>query len=186
MYYIYREDIVNTKKFFVNKSIRASNIRLIGANGEMLGIVKLNEALLKAKAAELDLVEVSSQGDTSVCKIVDFSKFKYKMERKAKEGKRKQKVIQLKEIRIRPKIGEYDLSTKINRIKLFLCNGNKVQISVVFSGRESQHKNLGSAVLDKVKLAVDNYIVEPKTSYLGNRMFMILNPKKNIAEKKKE
>jgi translation initiation factor IF-3 len=150
----------------------------------MLGIVNYNEALAKAKESGLDLVEVSSQGDLSVCKIVDFSKFKYKMERKVKEGKKKQKVVQLKEIRLRPRIGVADLEIKIKRIILFLAHGNKVQVSMMFSGREVQHKDLGSAVLNKIKSSVAEYILtfEPKISVLGNRMFMVLTPKKDIQK----
>jgi translation initiation factor IF-3 len=152
----------------------------------MLGIFNFNEALEKAKIVGLDLVEVSfqSQNSISVCKIVDFSKFKYKMERKAKAGKKKQKIIQLKEIRIRPRIGVADLEIKIKRVIYFLSQGNKVQISMFFSGREIQHKDLGNAVLNKIKLSVSSYILtfEPKISALGNRMSMILQPKKDIQK----
>jgi translation initiation factor IF-3 len=148
----------------------------------MLGMFNIKDAIAKSKECGLDLVEVSSQGDVSVCKIIDFSKFKYKMERKVKEGKRKQKVVQLKEIRIRPRIGVADLEIKIKRIILFLVHGNKVQVSMFFAGREIQHKNIGHVVLNKIKSSVSNYILtcNPQPSVLGNRMFMILTPKKNI------
>jgi translation initiation factor IF-3 len=147
----------------------------------MDGIVKTSEALAKARAKELDLVEISPQANPPVCKITNFSKFKYEIEKKEKEAKKKQKISHVKEIRIRPRIGERDLEVKIKRAREFVTGGDKVQLTAMFSGREMQHKDLGVKVMDKIKESLAD-VAEPegRTSSMGNRVFMTLAPKKNL------
>jgi translation initiation factor IF-3 len=147
----------------------------------MMGIVKTFEALAKAQLKGLDLVEISPQANPPVCKIINFSKFRYNMEKKEKEARKKQKISHLKEIRIRPRICEHDLEVKIKRAREFITGGDKVQLTVMFSGREMQHKNLGIKIMDKIKESlIDVAQPEGKTSSVGTRVFMILIPKRNL------
>jgi translation initiation factor IF-3 len=149
----------------------------------MVGIVKTSEALAKAQTKELDLVEVSPQANPPVCKIINFSKFKYDMERKEKEAKKKQKFsyLNLKEIRIRPRICEHDLEVKVKRAREFITGGDKVQLTAMFSGREIQHKDLGIKIMDKIKESlIDVAEPEGKAYSMGTRVFMTLVPKKNL------
>jgi len=132
-----------------------------------------------AQAKGLDLVEISPQATPPVCKIINFSKFKYETEKKEKEARKKQKVSQLKEVRIRPRIGEHDLEIKIKHARGFIENGDKVQITAMFSGREMQHKELGIKIMDKIQEALSD-IAEPegRASSFGTRVFLTLMPKK--------
>lgn len=137
------------------------------------------EALKQARIARLDLIEISPQAKPPVCKIMDYSKFRYDLSKKEKESRKKQKNVQLKEVRLRTRIAENDFNVKLNKIREFLEDGNKVQITVMFSGREMQHKDLGLAVLEKVKEQVaDIASVEGKLSSMGTRSFATLSPKK--------
>jgi len=173
------EGVVENKKYRINHFIKASEVRLIDADGNQVGVVKIIEALAMAKAKELDLVEISSQGNPPVCKIVDFSKFRYEMNKKEKEARKKQKVSLLKEIRIRPRIGGHDLEVKIKHARQFILDGNKVQITAMFSGREMQHKDLGLNIMEKFKEALlDIAESEGRPSSFGNRIYITLAPKK--------
>jgi translation initiation factor IF-3 len=147
----------------------------------MVGIVKTSEALTNAQAKELDLVEISPQANPPVCKIINFSKFKYEIDKKEKEAKKKQKISQVKEIRIRPRIGEHDLEVKIKHAREFIASGDKVQVTAMFSGREIQHKDLGIKIMDKIKESLSD-VADPegRTYSMGTRVFMTLAPKKNI------
>jgi translation initiation factor IF-3 len=144
----------------------------------MLGIVKIFDALSMAQARGLDLVEISPQGKPPVCKIVNFSKFKYNLKKKEKETKKKQKVFHIKEMRIRPRIGKHDLEVKIRHAREFILDGSKVQFTTIFSGREMQHKDLGIKIMDKIKESLID-IAEPegKIYSIGVRLFLILIPK---------
>ncbi len=127
----------------------------------------------------MDLIEISPQAKPPVCKIIDYSKFRYDLSKKEKESRKKQKNVQVKEVRLRTRIAENDFNVKLNKIREFLEDGNKVQITVMFSGREMQHKDLGLAVLEKVKEQVaDIASVEGKLSSMGTRSFATLSPKK--------
>ncbi|MDR2067361.1 MAG: translation initiation factor IF-3 [Endomicrobium sp.] len=173
--------MVENKKFRINQFIKVPEVRLIDSDGTMLGIVKTVEALSKAQTLDLDLVEISPQASPPVCKIINFSKFKYEMDKKGKEAKKKQKVSHLKEVRVRPRIGEHDLEIKIKHARSFIEDGNKVQITVMFSGREMQHRDLGVKVMDKVKESLSDIVeTEGGTSSMGTRMFLTLVPKKKI------
>jgi translation initiation factor IF-3 len=147
----------------------------------MVGVVKTSEALAKAQEKDLDLVEISPQANPPVCKIINFSKFKYEVEKKEKEAKKKQKISHVKEIRIRPRISDHDLEVKIKHAREFIVGGDKVQLTAMFSGREMQHKDLGMKIMDKIKESLSDVAeAEGRTSSMGTRLFMTLVPKKNL------
>lgn len=149
-------------------------------------MVPIAVALQKAKDVELDLIEIAPQAKPPVCKIMDFSKFRYELAKKEKESKKKQKNIQLKEVRLRTRIAENDFNVKLKKIRDFLEDGDKVQITVMFSGREMQHRDLGLAVLERIKVAVEDIaIMEGKFSSMGTRTFATLTPKKKDSKNKK-
>jgi translation initiation factor IF-3 len=137
-----------------------------------------------AQSKDLDLVEISPMAKPPVCKIINFSKFKYEMEKKEKEARKKQKVFHVKEVRIRPRIGEHDLEIKIKHAREFIGDGNKVQLTAMFSGREMQHKDLGIKIMDRIKESLSD-IAEPegKISSMGTRVFLTLVPKKKSNSK---
>jgi translation initiation factor IF-3 len=158
-------------------------VRLIDADGAQVGIVKTSEALSMAQEKALDLVEISAQVDPPVCKIVNFSKFRYEIEKKEKDARKKQKTTQLKEIRIRPRIGGHDLEVKIKHARKFIEEGNKVQLTAMFSGREMQHKELGLNIVNKICQALSDIAEqEGRTSSMGTRMFLTLIPKKKFSK----
>jgi len=172
-----RGGFVENRRFRTNQFIKVPMVRLIDSDGTMIGIFETSEALLKAQARGLDLVEISPQTQPPVCKIVDFSKFRYELKRKGKEVKRKQKISHIKEVRIRPRISGHDLEVKIKRIREFIADGNKVQITTLFSGREVQHRDLGIRIVDKIKESLSDIAVpEGKASSVGTRMFLIFVP----------
>ncbi|MDR3257105.1 MAG: translation initiation factor IF-3 [Endomicrobium sp.] len=172
---------VENRKIRINQFIRVAEVRLVDYDGTMVGVVKIADALSRAQAKDLDLVEISPQAKPPVCKIVNFSKFKYEMDKKEKEAKKKQKNSQLKEVRIRPRIGGHDLEIKIKHAREFIINGDKVQLTAMFSGREMQHKDLGIKIMDKIKESlVDIADPEGRISSMGTRVFLTLSPKKKI------
>jgi len=133
----------------VNEKIRVEKVRLIGAEGEQLGVVEIQEALKRAVESGLDLVEVAPQAAPPVCRVMNFSKFKYDQEKKEKEARKKQRVIHVKEIRLKPKIGEHDYQVKLHQAQKFLTRGDRIKVSLVFRGREMAHQELGRFVLDR-------------------------------------
>ena len=154
---------INIKEFFIvtlpknnhlpksNKEITARQVRLINQNSEMVGVVDLAVALKKAEEAMLDLVEIVPQSDPPVCKILDFGKYKYEIKKKLHNAKKKQKVIAVKEIKLRITIGNHDLQVKLKQIRNFIAEGDKVKISLKFRGREITHNELGIALLQRVQ-----------------------------------
>ncbi len=130
--------------------IRAKKVRVIGADGQHLGIITIQEALKIASSQNLDLVEIASDSEPVVCKIINFGKYKYELNRKAKESRKHQKLTIIKEIKLNPKIGEHDLLIKINQIRKFIESGNKVKITVNFKGRQMAHLEFGKIVIDKI------------------------------------
>lgn len=160
----------------INEQIRISPVRLIGAAGEQLGVVPTSQALELAREAGMDLVEVAAQERPPVCKILDFGKFRYQQSRKTTKAKVHQ--AKLKEIRVRPKTGDHDVETKINQARKFLEHKDKVQVTVLFRGRELQHIEEGKRVLDMVleKLA-DCCKIEKAGTMEGKRMTAMLAPK---------
>ena len=175
----YGEGVVETKRYRTNQYIRVPEVRLIDENGVQVGIVPIAQALAKAQAAGKDLIEISPQAKPPVCKILEFSKFRYELSKKEKESRKKQKIVQVKEVRLRTRIAGHDLDVKMKKIRSFLEDGNKVQITVMFSGREMQHKDIGFNILEDIKNKLEDIAsAEGKVSSMGTRSFLTLSPKK--------
>jgi len=138
----------------INDNIEASEVRLVEADGEMAGVVGLNLALEKALEAGLDLVEVSPNASPPVCKILDYGKFKYEAQKKANAARKKQRVIEVKEIKMRPNIDDNDYNTKMRKVHAFLEEGDKVKVTMRFRGRELAHQNIAMRVLERVRTEV--------------------------------
>ncbi len=168
------------RRFRTNHQIRVPQVRLIDSDGTQVGITPIQEAMRLAQERGMDLVEISGQANPPVCKIINFSKFRYDLDKKERDARKKQKTGgHLKEVRFRPRIGEHDLEVKVKHAREFLAEGNKVQITVVFMGREMQHRDLGMAILEKIKTQLaDVSDVENRPSMLGNRLYLLLSPKK--------
>ena len=163
----------------MNHQIRARDIRLIDVDGTQLGIKSLDEGLRLAQNRGLDLVEIAAQNNPPVCKLTDFSKFRYEREKKLREARKKQKGGQVKELRIRPKIGLHDLDIKINHMREFLGERDKVRLTIVFKGREMEHADLGKHLVERVKERIgDVASLEQDAQFEGNRMSLLFAPKK--------
>ena len=161
----------------VNDGIRAPNIRLIGATGEQVGVVTVREAIILAEEAGLDLVEISPNAEPPVCKIMDFGKYKYELQKKANEARKKQKVIEIKEIKIRPTIEEHDYQVKLRSARRFLEEGNKVKMTLRFRGREMSHQNLGMEVLQRMEKDLSDLgKVESPPRMEGRQVQMVMGP----------
>jgi translation initiation factor IF-3 len=163
----------------VNEQIRDREVRVIGQDGKMLGIMSSKEAQKLAREADLDLVKISPNAKPPVCKIIDYGKFKYEQNRREKEAKKKQKTIEVKEIRFSPNIDTNDLNTKINQARKFLGNGNKLKVSVRFRGRELTHTSVGRAILeDFAQQLSDIAVVDKPPKMEGRSMVMFLAHKR--------
>ena len=163
----------------INEQIRDKEVRLIGADGEQLGIVSSKEAQRLADEAGLDLVKIAPTAKPPVCKIIDYGKYRYEQARKEKEAKKKQKTIELKEIRLSPNIDTNDLNTKINSAKKFIEKGNKVKVSLRFRGREMAHMNQSKYILDDFAEALaDVAVVEKAPKVEGRSIGMVLAEKR--------
>ena len=162
----------------MNERIHAREIRVIGEEGQQLGILTPEEALRMAKELELDLVEVAPNGSPPVCRIMDYGKFKFQKSKKAHEAKKKQKVIHIKEVKFRPKTDEHDYQFKKNHVLRFLSEGKKVKISVRFRGREIVHLEYGRRILDRLKEEIGNgMIVEQEPRKEGRFLDMFIAPR---------
>ena len=162
----------------INEQIRAKEVQLIGENGEKLGVILFNEALDKAIDKNLDLVLVAPNGNPPVCKIMNYGKYKFEQAKKEKESKKKQKTLELKEIRVTPNIEEHDFGFKSKNAKKFIEDGNKVKITVRFRGREVNNVKAGEAVLKKFIEALEEVcVVEKQPKLEGRNMFTILAKK---------
>ncbi|MEI3614703.1 translation initiation factor IF-3 [Pseudogracilibacillus sp. SO30301A] len=161
----------------VNETIRAREVRLIDANGDQLGVKSRDEALKIAQTRNLDLVLVAPGAKPPVCRIMDYGKYRYEQQKKDKEARKKQRVINVKEVRFSPGIGDHDFNTKLRNARKFIENGDKVKASVRFRGRAITHKELGQEVLDRLAEEVkDIASVESKAKMEGRQMFMMLAP----------
>ena len=170
--------MAENKGLRVNEQIRVREVRLIDGEGEQRGIVPILEALKLAKEQELDLVEVAPQANPPVCKILDYGKYRFELEKKLRDSKKKQKVLKLKEIRMQPKIADGDIEFKSKHIKEFLAEGNKVKVTVRFRGRELAHTDLGLEVLKEVLNRLeDDYTLEKQPAMEGRFMSMVVVPK---------
>lgn len=162
----------------VNEEIDVRSIRLVDADGEMVGVVSLNEGLEMAREAGLDLVEVSPNADPPVCKILDYGKFKYEAQKKKNEARKKQKVIEVKEIKLRPNIDDNDYNVKMRNMRKFLDDGDKVKVTLRFRGREMAHQDLGMKVLDRVRSELEDLAkVEQFPKMEGRQMIMVMAPR---------
>jgi translation initiation factor IF-3 len=160
-----------------NRRIRARELRVIGPEGEQLGVLQLETALAKAAEFGLDLVEVSPMAKPPVCKIMDYGKFKYETKKKANEAKKKQTVVKLKEVKFRPKTEEHDYNFKVKAVREFLEEGNKARITVMFRGREITHREIGQAILSRIGQELKEIaIIEQAPRLEGRLLFMILAP----------
>jgi translation initiation factor IF-3 len=168
----------NNKGQRINDQIRVREVRLIDDEGGQLGIVPTMDALKMAKEKELDLVEVSPNANPPVCKILDFGKYRFEMEKKLRDSKKTQKVLKIKEIRMQPKIGIGDLDTKAKHVQEFLDEGDKVKITIRFRGRELAHTELGYDVLQEIlKRLASAYVVEKPAAMDGRFMSMTISAK---------
>ncbi|MCX5776480.1 MAG: translation initiation factor IF-3 [Candidatus Firestonebacteria bacterium] len=168
-----------SKQYRINNYIRVNEVRLIGVNGDQLGVVPTATAVSMAKTAKLDLIEISPNSVPPVCKIADFGKFRYDIEKKEKLARKNQKIVVIKEIKIRPKIDTHDFNTKTGHIDRFLKEGNKVRVTIMFRGREMAHKEIGKALLDKVIAQFTPIAdVEQPSKLEGYNMTTLLAPKK--------
>ncbi|MCR5488194.1 MAG: translation initiation factor IF-3 [Lachnospiraceae bacterium] len=165
--------------YFINEQIRDREVRVIGADGEQLGIMPIRDALQAAEDAELDLVKIAPTAKPPVCKIVDYGKFKYEQIRKEKDARKKQKTIEIKEIRLSPNIDTNDLNTKVNAARKFLVKGNRVKITMRFRGREMAHMNASRHVLDDFAENLSDVAVVEKPPKVEGRTMTI-----TLAEKK--
>jgi translation initiation factor IF-3 len=165
-------------QFRANRDIRVPKVRLIDDEGTNYGVIPTREALDRAIDAGLDLVEVSPNVDPPVCKIMDFGKFKYEQQKKANEARKRQKIVELKEIKMRPGIDDHDYQTKMRNANKFLENEDKVKFTVRFRGREMAHQDLGRRVLERVQAELGDAVkLEAQPKMEGRQMVMIVAPK---------
>ncbi len=162
----------------VNEEIRIPQVRLIDQDGEMQGVMTAREAMQRAFQVGLDLVEISPNADPPVCKILDFGKFKYEQQKKRNEAKKKQKVIEIKEIKVRPNIDENDYQVKMRAMKSFIDEGDKVKVTLRFRGREMAHQDIGVRVLERIRAEMDTTSKVEQMPRMENRqMVMVLSPR---------
>ena len=162
----------------INGAIRAPKIRCIDPEGEQLGVIDTIDAIRKAEDFGLDLVEVQPNADPPVCKILNYGKFKYEAQKRANEARKKQKIIEIKEIKLRPNIDEHDYQVKMRNVQKFLNAGDKVKVTLRFRGREMAHQEIGANVLTRVREETEEFAkVEAMPKLEGRQMIMVLAPK---------
>ena len=166
-------------ELMINEQIRDREVRVIGENGEQLGIMSARDAMKLAREAELDLVKIAPTAKPPVCKIIDYGKYRYELARKEKEARKKQKIIEIKEVRLSPNIDVNDLNTKINNARKFITKGNKVKVTLRFRGREMAHMQASRHILDDFAKQLEDIAVIDKPSKVeGRTMVMFLTAKK--------
>ena len=169
---------IQKQRVRINEQIKVPEIRLIGADGQQVGVMPVKEALAMAAEANLDLVEVAPQAAPPVCRIMDYGKYKYQQSKKQQEARRRQTIIQVKEVKVRPKIEEHDMAFKLRNAKRFLSEGDKVKISVIFRGREIAHTDRGFRMLALMSEALAEVAtVEQHPKLEGRNLSMIVTPK---------
>jgi len=170
-----------------NRRIKAREVRVVGPEGDQLGVLPIEQALARAQELGMDLVEVSPMAKPPVCKIMDYGKFKYLEKKKQNEAKKKQVVVQLKEVKLRPRTEEHDYDVKIKKVREFLAESNKARITVMFRGREMSHKELGQKVLQRVIEDLrDVAVIESAPRVEGRQMFMILAPNPRMLQAQRD
>ena len=171
--------IANAKEMLINEQIEAKEIRVIGADGEQLGIMSTEQALRMAYNDGLDLVMMTGNATPPVCKIMNFGKFRFEREKKEKEAKKKQQVVELKEIQLSCRIENHDFETKLKHAHKFLSGGNKVRVVLRFKGREMSHQDLGVEIMEKFRVACEELgTVDKKPALDGRIMSMVISPVK--------
>jgi translation initiation factor IF-3 len=162
----------------INREIRVPAVQLIGAEGENLGVTPIDQALVLAEEAGLDLVEISPNSEPPVCKILDYGKYKYQAQKKAAEARKKQRTVEIKEIKMRPNIDIHDYEVKMRSIRRFFEEGDKVKVTLRFRGREMAHMELGTRLLERVKQDTTTIAkVESEPRLEGRQMVMVLSPR---------
>ena len=163
----------------INGQIRDKEVRVIAENGDQLGVMPVKEAMKLAHEAELDLVKMAPKAQPPVCKIIDYGKYRYELARKEKEAKKKQKTVEVKEVRISPNIDTNDLNTKVNNAKKFIAKGNKVKVTLRFRGREMAHMQQSKHILDDfAEMLAEVAVVEKPAKLEGRSMSMVLTEKR--------
>jgi len=169
---------ISKESLKINEEIRAREVRVVGSNGDQLGVMLTREALRIAGEQHLDLVEVAPTAKPPVCRIMDFGKFKYEQQKRDKEAKKKQKVVTVKEVKLRPNIEDHDFNVKLKNAQRFLQDGDKVKVTIMFRGRELSHPELGKQVLLKMAAELKEMVnVEREPKLEGKNMIMILAAK---------
>jgi len=162
----------------INDEIRVPQVRLIDDAGEMIGVMSAREALIRAYDVGLDLVEISPNAVPPVCKILDYGKYKYEQQKKANEARKKQKVVEIKEIKVRPNIDDHDYDVKMKQMRNFIGEGDKVKVTLRFRGREMAHQELGVKVLERIRNDLTELVKVEQMPKLENRqMVMVVAPK---------
>ena len=163
----------------INGQIRDKEVRVIAENGDQLGVMPVKEAMKLAQEAELDLVKIAPKAQPPVCKIIDYGKYRYELARKEKEAMKKQKTVEVKEVRISPNIDTNDLNTKVNNAKKFIAKGNKVKVTLRFRGREMAHMQQSKHILDDfAEMLAEVAVVEKPAKLEGRSMSMVLTEKR--------
>ena len=163
----------------INGQIRDKEVRVIAENGDQLGVMPVKEAMKLAQEAELDLVKIAPKAQPPVCKIIDYGKYRYELARKEKEAKKKQKTVEVKEVRLSPNIDTNDLNTKVNNAKKFIAKGNKVKVTLRFRGREMAHMQQSKHILDDfAEMLAEVAVVEKPAKLEGRSMSMVLTEKR--------
>jgi translation initiation factor IF-3 len=172
--------ITAPRKIRRNSEIKAKEVRLLDSDGTQIGIVPLEDAIQRARASDLDLIEVSSTASPPVCKITDFNKYRYELQQKEKQAKKKQKQIQIKEIKLRPGTEEGDYQVKLRKLLEFLEEGDKVKVTLRFRGREVVHQDIGMQLMRRVEGDLSDIgIVESRPRLEGRQMVMMISPNLN-------
>jgi translation initiation factor IF-3 len=172
-------EVSTISELMINEQIKDKEVRLIGENGDQLGVVPLKEAMDLAEAAELDLVKIVPKAEPPVCRIIDYGKYKYELVRKEKEAKKKQKTVELKEIRMSPNIDQNDMNTKMSSARKFITKGDKVKVTLRFRGREMAHMQKSRHILDDFAAALEDIALVEKTAKTeGRTLFIVLAEKK--------
>lgn len=175
--YLWRWNTIS-KDVLINEAIRAKEVRLIGTDGEQIGIKPTKEALKMAQDLNLDLVNVAPGANPPVCRIMDYGKYKFEQSKREKEARKNQKIVNTKEIRLSATIDEHDFQTKLRNAVKFLENGDKVKVTIRFRGREITHMEIGQSVLERLAKEVDHVsVIERRPKLEGRSMIMILAPK---------
>ncbi len=175
-------DIATEKPHRINGEIRVPEVRLIGVEGEQLGVVKTADALVLSEQNEVDLVEIAPNAEPPVCRLMDYGKFKYQEQKRQQEARSKQKIIQVKEVKFRPGTDEGDYQVKLRNLRRFIEEGDKAKVTLRFRGREMAHQELGMRVLERVRDdLVELCLVEAMPKLEGRQMVMVLAPRKKVT-----